>query len=233
MWMSGAFLKLKRAMPSSFGVPLRPADAPHIPIPHVQPAHHIFHPFSRHFYIFTFSWPLARAWCIDPQCAPSHTQLKVWQSSVHTPMHWICRYAHKLTCRYTHKLTWSLNFYKGVPKCNKIVILPDFYNQTSYLTSEIFFELQNLNLNQELASAEIFFLFCCCFHCVWMSKSENLQRILVWQLCCNRADFRGWSMTVQTHHSQTPCSRSYHYYHHLWHYKVNRNHLSISNISSD
>ena len=92
-WMSGAFLKLKRAMPSSFGVPLRPADVPHIPPP---PCTYIPHTtFFTHFpvtFTVTFSWPLARAWCIDPQCAPSHTQLKVWQSSVHTPMHWICSY---------------------------------------------------------------------------------------------------------------------------------------------
>ena len=117
-------------------------------------------------------------------------------------------------CSHTRKLTWSLNFYKGAPtKCNKIVILPDFNNQTSYLISVIFFVLQNLNINLEVAPAKIFSSFCCCFHCVWMSKSENLQGVLVWQLCCNRADFTGWSTTVQTHHSQTPCSR-FDLYHH-------------------
>ena len=45
--------------------------------------------FFTHFpvtFTVTFSWPLAHAWCIDPQCAPSHTQLRVWQSSFYTPM---------------------------------------------------------------------------------------------------------------------------------------------------
>ena len=118
----------------------------------------------------------------------------------------------------------SIKVPQNFTKCNKIVILPDFDNQTSYLISVIFFVLQNLNINLEVAPAKIFSLFCCCFHCVWMSKSENLQGVLVRQLCCNRADFTGWSTTVQTHHSQTPCSRSYHYYHHICPYKARRNH---------
>ena len=60
------------------------ADAPHISPP-TSPRTTFFTHFPVTFTV-TFSWALAQAWCIDPQCAPSHTQLRVWHNSVHTPM---------------------------------------------------------------------------------------------------------------------------------------------------
>ena len=77
------FSEVEEGNAEQFWCSSSPADTPHIPLPMYSPHTTFFTHFPVTFTV-TFSWALAHAWCIDPQCAPSHTQLKVWQSSGNT-----------------------------------------------------------------------------------------------------------------------------------------------------
>ena len=144
-------------------------QTPHIfPPMYVQPAHHIFHPFSRHFYCHIFMAACPSLMHRPSMCSLTYSTQGVTELSSYSN-------AGMPRCSQTYLKLECLHLPQNCTKCNKIVILPDFNNQISYLTSVIIFELQNLNLTLQLASAEIFFLFCCCLHRVWMSKSVYMR----------------------------------------------------------